>query len=284
MTKTELLLEVTEGLENMTKLPERPGCFGAALYMNCDADCAFKEDCAKGNKALFEGINLEFENEELEAEIETLLKNAEEEEPKADKKKKGKKAKAEEAPAPEAAPIAEVPTPEEVPAPNQTEEIPAPVVEEVPAPEAAPVVEETPAMIADCAFRVEEPKVEEIPTPEATPIAEEAKAVAAEEEPKKKARKSKVESDEKKPVRKVSGTENILEAHLKCWSVPVAQIVKEVCEQKPVRRIDAYEISRKYKVNKAEVNYMFNKVLLAMEEAGMVKLSLNGKRVVLVWE
>jgi UDP-N-acetylenolpyruvoylglucosamine reductase len=68
--KNELLLEVTEGLENMTKLPERPGCFGAALYMNCDADCAFKEDCAKGNKALFEGINLEFENEELEAEIE----------------------------------------------------------------------------------------------------------------------------------------------------------------------------------------------------------------------
>ncbi len=134
------------------------------------------------------------------------------------------------------------------------------------------------------ALPVEEPKVEEIPTPEATPIAEEAKAVAGEEEPKKEARKSKVESDEKKPVRKVSGTENILEAHLKCWSVPVAQIVKEVCEQKPVRRIDAYEISRKYKVNKAEVNYMFDKVLKAMEEAGMVKLGLNGKRVVLVWE
>lgn len=261
MTKTELLLEVTEGLENMTKLPERPGCFGAALYMNCDADCAFKEDCAKGNKALFEGINLEFENEELEAEIETLLKNAEEEEPKADKKKKGKKAKAEEAPAPEEAPIAEVPTPEEVP---------APVVEEVPAPEATPVVEE--------------PKVEESPAPEAAPIAEEAKAVVAEEEPKKKTRKSKVESGEPKVVRSAAAVENILEAHLKCWSVPVAQIVKEVCEQKPVRRIDAYEISRKYKVNKAEVNYMFDKVLKAMEEAGMVKLGLNGKRVVLVWE
>lgn len=280
MTKTELLLEVSTGLENKTQLPERPGCFGAALYMDCDVDCPFKTSCSNGNRVLFEGINLELENEELELEIETLLTSAEEA-PKPEKKKR-EKAKTKEVAPPE------VPAQEWAFGVECVQSVDTPQTELPEAPEAAPEATDAPEL-PDAALELFNAALEAFELPDAAPelseLPEAPEEIPTEEKPKRKTRKSKVVSEEPESVRRACGTdENILEAHLKCWSVPVAQIVNEICEQKPVRRIDAYEISRKYKTNKAEVNYMFDKVLKAMEEAGIVKLGMSGKRVILVWE